>query len=97
MNLTEWITKEDLTIKEFVNVFVDVVIENFGTHNYKCVRDVINEKLSERQTTDKVLENHESKALSISDVVKSLPQENFCEICNLPTDGEKCYSKRCPI
>jgi len=38
-----------------------------------------------------------NKALSIPVVVKSLPQDNFCEICNLPTDGEKCYSKRCPI
>jgi hypothetical protein len=21
----------------------------------------------------------------------------ICEICNLPTDGEKCYYKRCPV
>ena len=38
-----------------------------------------------------------NKALSIPVVVKSLPQDNFCEICNLPTDGVKCYSKRCPV
>ena len=37
------------------------------------------------------------KNSSLTEVVKSLPQDNFCEICNLPTDGEKCYSKRCPI
>jgi hypothetical protein len=35
--------------------------------------------------------------LTIPVVVKSLAQDNFCIICNLPTDGEKCYSKRCPI
>ena len=35
--------------------------------------------------------------LPIHGVVKSLPQDNFCEVCNLPTDGEKCYSKRCPV
>jgi len=37
------------------------------------------------------------KAFSLKDVVKSLPQDNFCIVCNLPTDGEKCYSKRCPV
>lgn len=25
------------------------------------------------------------------------PQDNFCKVCNLPTDGVKCYSKRCPV
>lgn len=29
--------------------------------------------------------------------LKSLPQDNYCQVCKLPTDGEKCYSKRCPI
>jgi hypothetical protein len=28
---------------------------------------------------------------------KTLPQGNYCEVCKLPTDGEKCYSKRCPV
>jgi hypothetical protein len=37
------------------------------------------------------------KALTIPDVIKSLPQDNYCKVCNLPTDGEKCYSNRCPI
>ena len=37
------------------------------------------------------------KNSSLTEVVKSLPQDNFCEICNLPTNSEKCYSKRCPI
>ena len=37
------------------------------------------------------------KLFAIPDVVKSLPQDNFCRVCNLPADGEKCYSKRCPV
>tara|TARA_R110000822_G_scaffold5266_4_gene22591 strand:- start:227 stop:403 length:177 start_codon:yes stop_codon:yes gene_type:complete len=24
-------------------------------------------------------------------------QDNYCNVCNLPTDGEKCYSKQCPV
>jgi hypothetical protein len=39
----------------------------------------------------------ETEQLLIHGVVKSLPQDNFCQVCNLPTDGIKCYSKRCPI
>lgn len=38
--------------------------------------------------------------LLISGVVgqgEQLPQANFCIICNLPTDGNTCYSKRCPV
>lgn len=30
-------------------------------------------------------------------VIESLSQDNFCKVCNLPTDGEKCYSKRCSV
>ena len=37
------------------------------------------------------------KQLTLTDVVKSLPQDNYCNVCNLPTDGEKCYSKRCLV
>lgn len=37
------------------------------------------------------------KKLRIGAVIESLPQDNFCKVCNLPTDGEKCYSKRCLI
>ena len=43
------------------------------------------------------LKKQESKQSSLNGVVKSLPQDNYCQICNLPTDGEKCFSKRCPI
>ena len=39
----------------------------------------------------------QAKQLILSGVVKSLPQDNYCNVCNLPTDGEKCYSKRCPV
>ena len=38
-----------------------------------------------------------TKQLNLTDVVKSLPQDNYCNVCNLPTDGEKCYSNRCPV
>jgi hypothetical protein len=48
------------------------------------------------------VEYHQAKLklLSMSDVVwqsEQLPQDKFCKVCNLPTDGEKCYSKKCPI
>lgn len=42
----------------------------------------------------------QEQALRIHDVVgrsEQLLQEQFCKVCNLPTDGENCYSKRCPI
>ena len=37
------------------------------------------------------------QASAIHNVGKSLPQDNYCQVCKLPTDGEKCYSKRCPV
>jgi len=40
---------------------------------------------------------NENVKLTIPNVVKSLPQDNYCDVCKLPTDGEKCYSKRCPV
>jgi hypothetical protein len=40
---------------------------------------------------------YHKQQLLIHSVVKSLPQDNYCKVCKLPTDGEKCYSKRCPI
>jgi hypothetical protein len=39
----------------------------------------------------------EYAALRQPPVIESLPHDKFCKVCNLPTDGEKCYSKRCPI
>lgn len=47
MNLTEWIIKEDLSIKEFTEEFVNVVKENFGSHNYKCVIYIVNKNLAD--------------------------------------------------
>jgi hypothetical protein len=40
------------------------------------------------------------KNCSTPDVVgqsEQLSQDKFCKVCNLHTDGKKCYSKRCPI
>jgi len=47
--------------------------------------------------TDNNLQKSTEQALTIPVVVKLLPRDNFCIVCNLPTDGEKCYSKRCPV
>jgi hypothetical protein len=49
------------------------------------------------QNCIKMLNEFEDVALTIPVVVKSLSQDNYCNVCNLPTDGEKCYSKRCPV
>jgi hypothetical protein len=43
------------------------------------------------------LKKYRELALRQPPVIESLPQDNFCKVCNLPTDGEKCYSKRCPV
>jgi len=57
--------------------------------------DMIHEPKKLTEALDIVL--CEVKKLLIHGVVKSLPQDNFCQVCNLHTDGIKCYSKRCPI
>jgi len=57
--------------------------------------DIIHEPKKLTEALDIVL--CEVKKLLIHGVVKSLPQDIFCEVCNLPTDGEKCYTKRCPV
>ena len=43
------------------------------------------------------IKEKQAEQLTLNGVVKSLPQDNYCNVCNLPTDGEKCYSKRCPV
>ena len=43
------------------------------------------------------IKKKKDEQLTLNGVVKSLPQDNYCNVCNLPTDGEKCYSKRCPV
>ena len=48
----------------------------------------------------KSIKDHLTEQLRIHDVVgrsEQLPQDKFCKVCNLPTDSEKCYSKRCPV
>jgi len=60
-----------------------------------CLEDENLENLIIRYT--KELSVFGVKKLTIPVVVKSLPQDNFCQVCNLPTDGVKCYSKRCLI
>ena len=69
MNLTEWITKEDLSIKEFAEEFVNVVKENFGEHNYKCVTDIVNKHLANGADTRTEL------ALPIQSVMASVSDE----------------------
>ena len=56
------------------------------------------DSLSERvNELEPVIKQQIKKSLPIHGVVKSLPQDNFCQVCKLPTDGVKCYSKRCPV
>ena len=63
-------------------------IKQISTKNLKeYIKDFTNE-LNNRSKVEN---------LALSGVVKSLPQDNYCNVCNLPTDGEKCYSKRCPV
>lgn len=57
--------------------------------------DMIHEPKKLTEALDIILS--EVKKFRLGDVIESLPQDNFCKVCNLPTDGEKCYSKRCPI
>jgi hypothetical protein len=57
--------------------------------------DMIHEPKKLTEALDIVLS--EVKKFRLGAVIESLPQDKFCKVCNLPTDGEKCYSKRCPI
>jgi len=54
MNLTEWVTQEDLSIKEFTQKFVDVVKDNFGKHNYKHVTYIVNKELGNESKSQKL-------------------------------------------
>ena len=57
-------------------------------------QDTANRKLIKKLQLDKQVLKEQ---LILSGVVKLLPQYKYCNVCNLPTDGEKCYSKRCPV
>lgn len=63
--------------------------ENYFGLKIDCPRDI--------HTIYQALEDYANEQLRLYGVVKSLPQDNFCKVCNLPTDGKKCYSKRCPV
>lgn len=59
----------------------------------KCV-------LMDFEINEITLQEATKRILLLLDVVgrsEQLPQDKFCKVCNLPTDGEKCYSKRCPV
>ena len=45
--LNNLIIEQDQSIKEFINDVCDAVIEYWGEHNYKTVRDIVNERLKE--------------------------------------------------
>jgi hypothetical protein len=57
--------------------------------------DMIHEPKKLTEALDIVLS--EVKKLRLGAVIESLPQDKFCKVCKIPTDGEKCYSNRCPI
>jgi len=75
---------------EDIKGHIQCLIENVGLNaiKHKDQKQVIEE-------AEKVMKEI-VKTCSIPDVVKPL-QDKFCTVCNLPTDGEKCYSGRCPM
>ena len=46
--LRELIIEQDLSVNQLVEDFCNIIIEDFGTHNYKRVVDVVNEKLNNK-------------------------------------------------
>lgn len=46
--LEKLIIKQDKTARVIAADICDVIIEHFGTHNYKSFKDVVNEKLAEK-------------------------------------------------
>lgn len=64
---------------------------------FKAGGDAVCLPNTKTQTLTEFLDKNEDLALRLGAVIQSLPQDNFCKVCNLSTDGEKCYSKRCPI
>lgn len=51
---------------------------------------------SRMQVLERLNELSKQKEILKEDV-KLLPEEKFCINCNLPTDGEKCFYRRCPV
>ena len=95
----EWQLKEFTDVKdqyfdEDGNLYSGIIV---SSHIMEMMHNLIN-SLSERgNELEPVIKQQIKKSLPIHGVVKSLPQDNFCQVCNLPTDGVKCYSKRCPV
>lgn len=58
-----------------------------------------NAHITELIKTDLLIEelNEQLRLYNVVGQSEQLPQDNFCKVCNLPTDGEKCYSKQCPV
>ena len=73
-------------MKTLIEDLKKVITSNIEDKDKYCEK-LINGFLRERET----------EQLLIHGVVKSSPKDNFCQVCNLPTDGVKCYSKRCPV
>lgn len=43
--LRDLIIEQDLSVNKLVEDFCNIIIEDFGTHNYRRVIEVVNEKL----------------------------------------------------
>ena len=57
-----------------------------------------NEMIIFAQDSDlQIVANEIETAINYTHSCETLPEDNYCNVCNLPTDGEKCYSKRCPV
>ncbi len=46
--LEKLVIKQDLSIKDFATDVCDIIIKYWGEHNYKSVKDIVNEKLKMR-------------------------------------------------
>lgn len=49
MTLNKWVEQEDLNIEQFARQFAEVVAEDYGSHNFDCVREVIEEKMQQAE------------------------------------------------
>ena len=85
------LNNENMRAKEFLDDYAVDDLDVFGRHEEHYSLDDLMEEYA------KIYHEIEVKKFRLGDVVESLPQENYCKVCNLPTDGEKCYSKRCPV
>ncbi|WP_439129947.1 hypothetical protein [Polaribacter sp.] len=75
---------------------VKIILEDWQVKN---LREYFghNDKTQTAHWAYEVFNKAYKEQCTIPIVVKSLPQDNYCQVCKLPTDGEKCYSKRCPV